>query len=90
MRQLIQLQLDDNVGVAIVALTPGDVICIGDLVVPVVTEIAAGHKMALRAIGAGDKVVRNGMAIGSATSAISAGELVHLHNLKSDYIATRT
>ena len=46
-------------------------------------EIPAGHKYALRAIEAGEYVIKYGEIIGKATQAISAGEWVHTHNVKS-------
>jgi altronate dehydratase small subunit len=36
----------------------------------------------------GERVARAGMSIGSATTAVLAGEWVHTHNLASDYLAT--
>ena len=53
-------------------------------------RISVGHKVAIRDIAAGEKVVKFGCPIGSATRAIAAGEHVHTHNLKSDYIPTFT
>lgn len=43
--------------------------------------IPAGHKVALRAIEAGDQVRKYGQVIGIATRSIAAGEHVHVHNL---------
>lgn len=42
--------------------------------------IPFGHKAALRAIAAGDAVIKYGVAIGHATKPIAAGEHVHTHN----------
>jgi hypothetical protein len=50
--------------------------------------IRLGHKVAARDLAAGERVVRAGMSIGSATAAVLAGEWVHTHNLASDYIPT--
>ena len=50
--------------------------------------VRLGHKVAARDIAKGERVVRAGMSIGSATSAIPAGAWVHTHNLASDYIVT--
>ena len=47
-----------------------------------------GHKVAARAIAAGEKIIKYGGPIGSATREIAAGEHVHTHNVKSDYIPT--
>jgi hypothetical protein len=60
---------------------------VGDLTV-VRESVRLGHKVAVRDIAKGGHVVRAGMSIGSATTAILAGDWVHTHNLASDYIAT--
>ena len=46
-------------------------------------DIALGHKIALRNIGKGDKVIEYGDVIGAATKDITTGEHVHVHNLNS-------
>lgn len=46
--------------------------------------IPAGHKLALRAIAAGEAVRRYGQAIGAARRAIRAGEHVHTHNVGAE------
>ena len=43
-----------------------------------------GHKYALRAIAAGENVIKYGMPIGHATKDIAAGEHVHVHNVKTN------
>ncbi|MCQ2390371.1 MAG: altronate dehydratase family protein, partial [Kiritimatiellae bacterium] len=43
-----------------------------------------GHKYALRAIAAGENVIKYGMPIGHATKTIAAGEHVHVHNVKTN------
>ena len=48
-----------------------------------------GHKAAVAAIAAGEKIVKYGCPIGSALRAIRVGEHVHTHNIKSDYLPTR-
>ncbi|QGZ34509.1 UxaA family hydrolase [Stappia indica] len=47
---------------------------------PLSAAIAPGHKIARRAIGAGEPVVKYGQVIGYATVAIAAGTHVHSHN----------
>ena len=49
--------------------------------------IQLGHKVALAAIAAGAPVVKYGVAIGSASRDIAAGEWVHLHNCASNFDA---
>ena len=39
-------------------------------------------------IAAGEKVLKYGAPIGTATAAIAAGEHVHVHNIESDYTPT--
>ena len=53
-------------------------------------NIAIGHKVAARDIRAEEKVYKCGVPIGSAKEMIPAGAHIHLHNLKSNYIATYT
>lgn len=52
------------------------------------TALPIGHKVAARAIAAGEKIIKYGVPIGSATREIAAGEHVHTHNVQSDYIPT--
>lgn len=47
------------------------------------SNIPLGHKIALRAIRKGSKVVEYGVPIGIATQDITAGEHVHTQNLKT-------
>lgn len=49
---------------------------------------ADGHKYAIRPIAAGENVVKYGMPIGRATSAIGIGEHVHVHNLATNLSAS--
>jgi hypothetical protein len=53
-------------------------------------DIAAGHKFAVRAIKAGERIVKYGAPIGRATRDIQPGDYVHLDNVESDYIPTYT
>ena len=53
-------------------------------------SLGLGHKLALRPITAGETILKYGVPIGSATRDISAGEHVHVHNMKSDYLPTYT
>ena len=48
-------------------------------------DIAFGHKIAIVDIKKGDKVVKYGEAIGSASQDIRKGDWVHTHNVKDDY-----
>ena len=69
-------------------LAIGDHIEIAGASVAMSVALAIGHKIAAEAIAAGTKIVKYGAPIGSATRDIAAGEHVHTHNLKSDYLPT--
>lgn len=45
--------------------------------------IPLGHKIALRDLAQGADVVKYGVRIGRTTAAVSEGDYVHTHNLKS-------
>ena len=86
--RLLRLHSADNVLTAISTLEAGENIRVGGAAVDVVARVAMGHKVAARDIAAGERIVKYGAPIGSATRAISAGEHVHTHNVRSDYIPT--
>ena len=86
-KPLLVLQPEDTVGVAMRDLVAGDPLAPG---VVATGAIGFGFKVALGAIAAGDRIVKYGVPIGSATRAIAAGERVHLENMQSDYTATHT
>jgi len=48
-------------------------------------RIAFGHKMAIKQMKAGAKVIKYGSPIGSASRDIRQGDWVHIHNVKDDY-----
>ena len=75
---LIVLHPGDTVAVAREALPAGTPVDNG---VTVQNPIPQGHKLALRAIRAGEAVLKFGQPIGVASSDIEAGEHVHTHNL---------
>lgn len=73
----LRLHPADDVAVLIDPAAPGDTI----LAVTARDAVPAGHKIALRALAAGDAVRKYGQPIGLARHAIAAGEHVHEHNL---------
>jgi hypothetical protein len=88
---IIHLADADNIAVAVRPLAGGVPIALdnGTTLIPS-GDIAVGHKLAIRPIAVGEKVLKWGCPIGSATRDIAAGEHVHTHNLKSDYLPTFT
>ena len=79
MSRVLILYPADDVAIALDDITVGDRPDGLDLVAR--TGIAAGHKIARRAVAAGDVVRRYGQVIGRASVAIAAGDHVHTHNL---------
>jgi altronate dehydratase len=73
----------DNVATALEALESGRAIQLSAHTLLVAEAIPRGHKIALRAIPAGDAVVKYGSPIGRASADIAAGTHVHTHNLAS-------
>ena len=82
----IRLGKDDNVAVVTSDVRPGADLKIGDLSLQVRDPIPFGHKIALVPMAEGDRVVKFGVPIGRAMTAIAAGDHVHVHNIQSDYI----
>ena len=89
-RKLLRIHREDNVLIVVTPIRPGDRDVIDGREVVFGQDIAIGHKVAARDIKAGYKVYKCGVPIGSAKEVISVGAHMHLHNLKSDYIATYT
>ena len=87
---MVVLAPADNVGIAGRNLVPGEAVSCAAADLRVTTHVPLGHKIALRDIAAGAKVVRCAVPIGSATRPILAGEHVHTQNLESDYLPTFT
>ena len=88
--RIILLAPEDNVYVACANLEPGTGVDLDGRRITLGKRIPLGHKLARRDIPAGAAVVKYGAPIGIATDQIAAGEHVHVHNLRSDYLPTYT
>ena len=77
MIQTIRLHPGDGVLIARSTLMEGVEVAPG---VRTLQRIPAGHKVAVRAIGPGEAVIRYGQIIGFATQPIGPGQHVHVHN----------
>lgn len=75
----IRLHSHDSVVVAIEDLSPGT--ALPEIGVVCKDSIPLGHKVAVKAIAAGDPVRKFDQIIGFATKAIAPGEHVHVHNM---------
>ena len=86
--RLLRLHAADNVLTVIATLEAGACIRVGEADIMIPARLPLGHKIAARAIAAGEKIIKYGAPIGSAKQAIAAGEHVHTHNVQSDYLPT--
>ena len=80
----------DNVLICCQEVKLGELITINEHNYKMTAHIGVGHKIAKECIKQGQKIIRYGVSIGSATTNIETGEHIHLHNMKSDYIPSHT
>lgn len=80
----IVIDAADNVGIVAEETRPGDEVCFGELKVTALDGIKAPHKIALRDLKEGERVIKYGQAIGYATAPIRAGQWVHVHNVDAE------
>ncbi|MEN3358586.1 MAG: hypothetical protein V7637_2568 [Mycobacteriales bacterium] len=69
-------------------IAAGEILRVGGAEVPAADDIPTGFKVAARDLAVGDIVHRLGMPIGRVTAPVGAGEVVHVHNLESQYLRT--
>ena len=85
MKDFIQLHKKDNVVVALKNIAEAAHSEVNGKTIQLKSSISFGHKVAIKPIRAGDKVLKYGLSIGSATKDIAVGEHVHVQNLQTDY-----
>jgi (2R)-sulfolactate sulfo-lyase subunit alpha len=79
----------DTVGVAVVDIAAGmqltgrDLSTNKPLKAKSAQDIPLGYKLALKDFAAGDTAIKYGCEIGKVVKPIKAGQLVHVHNLKT-------
>lgn len=87
MKRAIALTEKDNVATMIDKANRGEDVEVTierrKIVITAEDEIPFGHKIALKEIKKGEKVIKYGEPIGQATRDIKKGEHVHVHNIKS-------
>jgi len=87
---VILLDPRDNVVVCRRAVAAGEFIEVAGRPIVAGQDVQLGHKIAAEEIKTGAPVIKYGMSIGVATAEISPGDWVHLHNMRSSYLATHT
>jgi altronate dehydratase small subunit len=88
--RLLFINPKDNVCTAIAPISSGTTLQIHGEAVVIKQNIPLGFKIAGCNIATNEFIMKYGVSIGSATRDIALGELVHLHNMKSDYLPTYT
>jgi hypothetical protein len=88
--RILFLDAKDNVCTATNVIESGTSVRISGRSVLIRQTVPLGFKIAARDIAIHDKVIKYGVPIGSATQDIAMGEIVHVQNLKSDYLPTYT
>ena len=81
--KLIRIHPRDNVAVALEDIRAGEPLSTDGIEIVAAEDISRGHKIALRAIGEGEAVVKYGNPIGLAKAGIPAGAWVHVHNTRT-------
>ncbi len=88
--KFVLLNNADNVLICCQPTNLGETVDIDEQQYSLPTDIDVGHKISRENLIAGQKIIRYGVPIGSATSNIVIGEHIHLHNMKSDYLPSHT
>lgn len=83
MQDMIRINENDNVGVALIPIVRGTELDIGGTKITAIEDIPQGHKVAVRPIGSGAAVVKYGYCIGRAKGDVRAGQWVHIHNVET-------
>jgi altronate hydrolase len=84
--RLMRLHPDDDCLVVIRPLRAGEEVIVEGTPVTVEAATPVGHKVAARHLAKGDPVRKCGAVIGRTTAPVVVGDLLHLHNLASNYL----
>ena len=83
MNPVLVISARDNVATALESLEAGRSFIVDGMPLTASQRIPRGHKIALRAILAGEPVMKYGSPIGTAVTDIAPGSHVHVHNVSS-------
>ena len=84
MNDIVYLDPRDSVATTTRAFEAGTQFQVNGQTITTVEEIPFAHKVAVRPIAKDELVYKYGEPIGVATADIAVGQLVHVHNVKSN------
>ncbi len=84
MRNVIKINENDNVVVALVDLNKGDIVESNNRKISIDEVIKKGHKVAIKSIEEGENITKYGFPIGHAIKNIKEGQWIHSHNIKTN------
>lgn len=84
MKKTIIISPSDSVAVALLPLKKGE--CAEDIML--LENIEKGHKLSIKEIKSGEKIIKYGAVIGTATADIAPGSHVHSHNMTTGLSGT--
>lgn len=83
MQNIIRINANDNVAVALKPIAKGTSLMFDQTEVTTIEDIPQGHKVAIRPVAKGDAVIKYGFRIGFAQADVLPGGWIHTHNLKT-------
>ena len=83
--RLIRLAAPDNVLLLATSIPAGTALMVEGAEIVLEADLTLGHKLAARAISAGETIRKYDFPIGVATKDIALGAHVHVHNVESAY-----
>lgn len=84
MKEYLKINPADNVAVAITPLSKGAVITVDGNDITLVSDIPAGHKVALRDIAEGENVIKYGFPIGHTLHSVAKGAFLDHNDIKTN------
>ncbi|WP_174727497.1 UxaA family hydrolase [Mesobacillus harenae] len=84
MKEILIINDQDNVAIALRDFEKDETIIAQGTEIKLSEPVERGHKIALKEIPAGEKVIKYGFPIGHATCTIGQGAFVHTHNTKTN------
>lgn len=91
-KKLIKVNPTDNVAVALVNLSAGELVVFEGETINIVSDVKAKHKIALKDFETGDRIIMYGVLVGKASAFIGKGGLLGTGNVKheSDKVIGKT